>query len=47
MLDKQMIPHMKGLDVGVKICQKQLGSSIGGDHATFLVKNTLFKEEVA
>ena len=47
MLDKQMIPHLKGLDVGVKICQEQLCSSIREDHATFLVKNTLFKEEVA
>ena len=47
MLDKQMIPHLKGLDVGVKICQEQLCSSIRDDHATFLVKITLFKEEVA
>ena len=34
------------LDVGLKICQEQLCSSIGDDHATFLVKNALFKEEV-
>ena len=47
MLDKQMIPHFKGIDVGVKICQEQLCSFIRVDHATFLVKNTLFKEEVA
>ena len=47
MLDKQMIPHLKGLDIGVKICQEQLCSSISDDHATFLVKDTLFKEEVA
>ena len=47
MLDKQMIPHFKGLDVGSKISQEQLCSFIRDDHATFLVKNTLFKEEVA
>ena len=47
MLDKQMIPHFKGLDVGSKISQEQPCSSIRDDHATFLVKNTLFKEEVA
>ena len=47
MLDKQMIPHLNALDVGNKICQEQLCSSIRDDHATFLVKNTLFKEEVA
>ena len=47
MLDKQMIPHFKGLDVGFKIYEEQLCSSIRDDHATFLVKNTLFKEEVA
>ena len=47
MPDKQMILHLKALDVGVKICQEQLCSSIRDDHATFLVKNTLFKEEVA
>ena len=46
-LHKQMIPHFLALDVGVKICQEQLCSSIRDDHATFLVKNTLFKEEVA
>ena len=46
-LHKQMIPHLLALDVGVKICQAQLCSSIRGCHATFLVKNTLFKEEVA
>ena len=47
MLYKQMIPHFKPLDVGSKIYQEQLCSSIRDDHATFLVKNTLFKEEVA
>ena len=47
MLDKQMIPHFKPLDVGSKISQEQPCSSIRDDHATFLVKNTLFKEEVA
>ena len=47
MLDKQMIPHFKDLDVGSKISQEQLCSFIMDDHATFLVKNTLFKEEVA
>ena len=47
MLDKQMIPHLKGLDVGVKICQEQLCGSIRDDHTTFLVKITLFKVEVA
>ena len=47
MLDKQMIPHLKALDICINICQEQLFSSIRDDHATFLVKNTLFKEEVA
>ena len=47
MLDKQMISHLKGLDVDFKISQEQPCSSIRDDHATFLVKNTLFKEEVA
>ena len=42
-----MIPHFLALDVDVKICQEQLYSSIRDDHATFLVKNTVFKEEVA
>ena len=46
-LHKQMIPHFLALGVGVKIYQGQLYSSIRDDHATFLVKNTLFKEEVA
>ena len=46
-LHKQMIPHFLALDVGFKISQAQLCSSIRGCHATFLVKNTLFKEEVA
>ena len=47
MLDKQMIPHFKGLEVGSKISQAQLCSSFRDDYTTFLVKNTLFKEEVA
>ena len=47
MLDKRMIPHFKGLDVNSKICQGQPCSFIRDDHATFLVKNTIFKEEVA
>ena len=46
MVDKHMIPHLNALDVGVKICQEQLCSSIRDNHATFLVKITLFKEEV-
>ena len=46
-LHKQMIPHFLPLDVGVKLCQTQLCSFISGCHATFLVKNTLFKGEVA
>ena len=46
-LHKQMIPHILALDVVVKICQEQLCSSIRDDQATFLVKNTLFKGEVA
>ena len=44
MLDKQMIPHFKGLDVISKISQEQPCSFIRDDHATFLVKNTFFKE---
>ena len=47
MPDKRMIHHFKPLDVGSKISQEQPCSSIRDDHATFLVKNTLFKEEVA
>ena len=42
-----MIPLFLALDVGSKICQAQLCSSIRGCHATFFLKNTLFKEEVA
>ena len=45
--DTSWIPHFKSLDVGFKISQEQPYSSIRNDHATFLVKNTLFKEEVA
>ena len=45
-LHKQMIPHLLALDVGIKICQAQLCSSIRGCHATFFLKNTLFKGEV-
>ena len=44
---KQMIPHFLALDVGLTISQAQLCSSIRDDYTTFLVKNTLFKEEVA
>ena len=47
MLHKQMIPHFKPLDVGSKISQEQSCSSIRDAHATFLVKSTLFKGEVA
>ena len=47
MLHKHMIPHFLAHDVGLQISQAQLCSSIRDDHATFLVKNTLFKEEVA
>ena len=46
-LDKQMIHHFKSLDVDFKIYQKQPCSFIRDNHATVLVKNTLFKEEVA
>ena len=46
-LHEQMIPHFLALDVGIKMCQAQLCSSIRGCHAPFLVKNTLFKGEVA
>ena len=45
-LHKQMIPHFLALDVRVIIFQAQLCTSIRGCHATFLVKNTLFKGEV-
>ena len=45
-LHKKMIPHFFALDVGLKIAQAQLCSSIRGCHPTFLVKNTLFKGEV-
>ena len=47
MLDKQMIPHFNAVDIGSKISQDQQCRSIRNDHATFLVKNTLFKEEFA
>ena len=46
-LHKQMIPHLLAIDVGVKISQAQLCTFIRGFHATFLVKTTLFKGEVA
>ena len=45
-LGKQMIPHFVALVVGSKICQVQLFSSIRGCHATFLLKDPLFKGEV-
>ena len=44
---KQIIPHILALDGGLKISQAQLCTFIRGCHATFLVKNTLFKGEVA
>ena len=47
MLDNHMVPNFKGLDVVFKISQEQPYSFIRDDHATFLVKNTLFKEEIA
>ena len=47
MLDKQMIPQFKGLDVAFEKYQEKPCSFIRDDQATFLVKNTLFKEEVA
>ena len=46
-LHKQMIPHFLALDVGVVISQAQLCTFIRGCHATFLVKNTLFKGKLA
>ena len=46
-LGKQIIPHFVSLDVGSKICQVQQYSSIRGCHTTFLLRNTLFKGEVA
>ena len=46
-LHGQKIPHISALDVWLKMSQAQLYSSIRDNHATFLVKNTLFKEEVA
>ena len=46
-LHKQMIPHFLVLDVGIIISQAQLCTSIRDCHATFLLKNTLFKREVA
>ena len=47
MLDKHMIPHYRSLDVGFKISQEQLCSFIRDCHANFLLKNTIFKGEVA
>ena len=41
-----MIPYLKALDVSFKMSQEPLFSSARDDHATFLVKNALFKEEV-
>ena len=46
-LNKQMIPHFLALDVRAMISQAQLCTSIRDCHATFLVKNTPFKGEVA
>ena len=45
-VERQTIPNFLALDVGVKIYQAQLCSSIKGCHATYLIKNTLFKGEV-
>ena len=45
MLDEQMMPHLKGVDVDSKYLKNS--HVIRDDHATFLVKNTLFKEEAA
>ena len=42
MLDKQMIPHLKALDVGSKISQEQSHSFVRDDQATYLVKNYTF-----
>ena len=45
-LYKQMISHFVALDVGYIICQVQLCNCIRGCYAIFLLKNTLFKQEV-
>ena len=42
-----MILPFVALDVGFKVSQAQLSSFIRGCHATFLLKNALFKEKVA
>ena len=44
MLDKQIIPHFKPLDVGSKKSQEQPYSSIRDDNATFLVKIHFLKK---
>ena len=41
-----MIPHFVALDASLQISQAQLCSYIRDCHTTFLLKNTLFKEEV-
>ena len=46
MLDKQMIPHFIGLDIDFKISQEEPCGFTRDNHATFLVKNILSKEEV-
>ena len=46
-IPRQMIPNFLALDIGLKLSQTQIYSSIRGCHATFLVKKTLFKGEVA
>ena len=46
-LHKQMIPHFLALDVGVKICQAQLCSSIRGCHTTSPLKSVFFTRKVA
>ena len=43
----QTIPHLNALAGGSKIPGEQLSSFFRGCHTTFLVKNTLFKGEVA
>ena len=46
-LHKQMIPKIVALDICYIICQVQLCSCIRDCHATFFLKNTLFKQEIA
>ena len=46
-LQKQTIPHLKGLICGYLNFEEQACSSIRGRHATFQVKSVLFEKEVA